>query len=755
MRGRHRPGIDAPSNDSRDTAEARLITRTTGLASFIAFAGFLAGSSPLVFWRDSAEFAMLGHNLDIGHPAGSPAFSIAEKWFDLLPLGAISYRPVILTMLFGALSAALLARLVAEIGRDAGQPAAGAAGGLLAAFSFAFAPALFEWTVAPEVYTGQLAAMFGVLFLAWRARAGGAGIDRRIFYLAGLVLGLGCGMHMATVLLAPGLAFLLFASHPRPRLARDFALFGLFFTVGFSVYALLPIRSVTEPPFDYGNVETGPAFFAHITGRAYSDVLASFPWPRAAFNLRALAGHIPGELSWPAAVLTAVGTLAILRAAPVAFAAIALMIAGHFYLYIRDWSASFGYLPVLGLFAFGAGSGVVAIARRVNSNAPLQRWVNIALFAVAALVLATQSARALTRHSHARHDTMHRHARTLLDSLPPFAIYVSHLDANSYPVFFMQSVERFREDVAHVQRAWLPFPDELRRRAPSIDWSGYRPDEPFSAHRTLLAQPGRAAFWDYGWEDMGLIDATGLAPHGFLYRVVEPGSFWPLEDDPVYRERFVPIQRRGNRFEFDFTFRDIYATRHALRAKMAFDRGDYATSERDMRRAVKIDPESGQHRARLAIAQSARRNAREAYTNALAATELEPWRAENWNIRAAMEQGIGLEKESANSYARSLEINRYQFQPAVQLAALHLAAGRFGDALAKSRDALAASRSDDERALAEQTRVRALIGLGRCGEALPAIDALLFADPNDAKLEGLRRYCESRGTVPPELEPRP
>ena len=212
---------------------------------------YLAGSSPLVFWRDSSEFSMLGHNLDIGHPAGSPTFSMVEKLIDLLPLGSIAYRSTLLTIFFACGAAALLAWIVLRLAAVAGLKwPMGEIAALFSVSAFAFSPAWFDWVVAPEVYSAQVLIILAILAVVLVVRdAEEKGVqDRRWIFVAGFILGLSFGIHMGTILLAPGIAFMLFIPNRSVLNFRNILLFGCFVLIGFSVYVYLPVRSSTDIP---------------------------------------------------------------------------------------------------------------------------------------------------------------------------------------------------------------------------------------------------------------------------------------------------------------------------------------------------------------------------------------------------------------------------------------------------------------------------------------------------------------------------
>ncbi|MCZ7582753.1 MAG: DUF2723 domain-containing protein [Deltaproteobacteria bacterium] len=700
-------------------------------------AAYLAGAAPVLFWRDAAEFSMIGFNLDIGHPAGSPAFAMAAKALSFLPLGSIAFRAVLVTQLFAGAAAALIAWIVWRVARtmDAPWPVPELAG-LLASVSIGLSPAYFDWVAAPEVYSAQIAIVVFLLALAVRTDASAAA-DRRAVFLGTFAMGLGCGFHMGTVLLAPGLALIYLGAKNGKTHLRDIAVSGLFFAIGFAAFALLPVRSLTEPPFDQGNPETWTAFLAHVTGRRYSGIIHSFPWPRIVYNLRALAGHFPSQLTWPVALLAPVGLFAVAVKRPLAALGIAVAVAGHLYLYIKDWERAFGYLPLFALAAILAGVGAAALLRRPA------RGVAIRAAAVVAAVFAFQAHRAIADHALATDDLAHRHARGLLNASPHGALVVSFQDANSYTMFNLQSIERYREDVVHLHRTQLAAAGYLARKFPALDWDAFARDaESGLADALLRVARGRAVYWDYGWEEGGDVPPDRIEPEGFLYRVT-PGPAWPdfRRSAEIFARYFAPVEKLSFEHPSDFTAREIYARRHLLDAKYRFDRGDKAGARAAVDRALRLRPDFGTIHARLAVLLAADGDLPGAYDAARRATLLEPVNPENWTARGDFARLTELEDDAVASYRAALALNRHQGRPAAALGALLLGRGEFKEARETAEEAMVAAARRGERVRLRGVIARALIGEGKFEEASGVLRAVLGEAPDDERSRELLDYC--------------
>ncbi len=601
------------------------------LAGLAVLATYLACLAPGVFWRDSSEFVFLGHQLDIGHPAGSPTFSLLTKALSFVPLGSLAWRANLFSALAATAAVLLLwlatARWVRLLGLA--SPSLAFAFGACAGLSFAFSASFWAWSEVAEVYAGQAAMLAGLLWLT--AAAIESRLDPRLVGTLGLVLGLSCGMHMVQILYAPAFGLALVWAPPFRIRWRTGITLVLFFFIGFAVYAYLPVRAATNPIYNYGNPVTWPAFLAHITGRQYGGIVHHFPWSAIFHNLWLLAGHVVEELNPLLALAVVVGLVAFASRQVRGFALFALLLLGHLYLYVKDWSKAFGYIPVFLLCAWVGAVGLAwiwrLIAARLNTAAARSAvlWVG----ALAVLMGAWGSTRHLGQCDLSAHDLTYRHGRAILSSLPEAAVLVGYQDHLAYNTFYQQLIEKWRPDVTFIHRAWLPFPAEIERRFPQLRLDGYRPDEPFSAQAMLLANAGSAgAFWDYGWEMQPWIDQARLRPHGLVYQVAPQawdGAAVPA-DEGLWADVFWPIvasplvSPRG----YDWTAQEIYARAFHLRAKIHADAGRWTQAVHEEERAVVVRPDFAEGRAFLGLALLADRRPAQARAEIDRAVRLDP-----------------------------------------------------------------------------------------------------------------------------------
>lgn len=715
-----------------------------GLAVFTVY---LAAMAPGIFWRDSMEFCLLGHQLDIGHPAGSPTFSLLSKALSFLPLASLAWRANLLSVL-GALAAVFLLYRAAVAWLETlrfAAPVPARLFGAVAALGFAFSPAFWSWSEVAEVYSLQAAVLAGLLWMA--ALAYQAADDYRWPAAIGLLLGLSCGIHMVQILYAPafGLA-LCVGSRWRLRWRGLLLMIGFFF-LGFAVFAYLPVRSSTGLPYDYGNPETWDAFLAQITGRKYSGVIHHFPWQRIGFDLKSLFSHFWDQLNPVLAVGALIGLGVLAARAPRLALLVILIFFGHLYLYIKDWYRAFGYIPLFLLEALLGGLGLARLGqwatRRGKSGAA-------GLIAAAALLSAGVAVWGVGRNwaecDRHTHDLAQRHGNGVLASLPTGAILVGFQDALAYNMFYQQLIEKWRPDVRFIHRVWLAYPDELARRFPALRLADYDPNRPGDAQRMLLASAGPGGvYWDYGWETQPLIEPANLTPHGVIYRLAaEPwDGVQTAADRDLWRKYFLTVLNsplvapRG----YDWTAQEIYSRAFHLRAKLQVDARRWPAAEAEAKLALHIRPDFAEYHSFLGLVYLAEKQ----YENALAemdeALQLDSLCAPCYYYRGQLHAALKDRQGSLADYRRSFALQPANLDLAISLAHAYLINGMPAEALsvlAQHRRGNLNRRQWVENLVLTAATYRQL---NRCGDVAATLYQLRRLEPGHPAIKRFGQDC--------------
>ncbi|MDP8256889.1 MAG: DUF2723 domain-containing protein [Candidatus Alcyoniella australis] len=548
----------------------------------VVFAVYLLTAAPGLYWRDCPEFVLVAFGMDISHPAGSPAYAMLGKLATMLPLGSIAFRVNLLSCLGAALAAWALFEAARRLLRRMLPQDAPAwtleIPALLAASMCVFSLSLWTWGVVAEVYSLEVALLAAAIALALgpgpRSANRPGGPETTM-----LLLGLASGVHINMALTLPVFALYFLFERPGPRL-RTVLLAALAFAVGASVYLYLPLRSLADLAYDFGNPETLRGLLIHVTGQSHVDSLSiPAPWPVVLRNLSLIPGFVVSEFGWPYSLLALCGALIVLaRRGP------ALLLygssAGTLLLFARTWDVAFGYIPIFALLAIVGvlplGLLFAYLVRRENAQG-FERGRAAQLFtvlaALAALIAPAAAHYPLCDMSKERNTDFF--ARELMRSLPTEALVVTHHSGLSYPLFAMQTVWRMRPDVVHLHRAHLSDPYDVAARYPGMEPLAQH-DEDDLAQRLERVALTRPLYWDYPLEGRPLLDAKLFSSAGAfaLYEPEGPGFSQQLlaqSDDPLFKTLLLPTMMLIKRDPRDWSGRQLLAQICTARARLALN----------------------------------------------------------------------------------------------------------------------------------------------------------------------------------------
>ena len=375
----------------------------------------------------------------------------------------------------------------------------------------------------PAVHLSALVAAPAAIVLAAR---GPAAAERhadwlfdRVMTLAGATIASAGIGRMQPALIAAGIAVAAIGeiACARSRAPSRVARLAALVAIAASALLVLLVRARFDPAINQGNPATLPALADVIARRQYA-VAPLLPrsapvWLQVANVFQYVDWQV--AMSWGAGIMTsplrvlatvawlgmgATGWRAMRRDAPtLALALATLALAGTFgvaaYLNLKAGaSLGWGILPddaphearerdyffVLGFWAWGclAGAGAISLVRRFRAPAPM------ALAFVALPLIGNWPGADRSREPEG--SAARSFAQALLDASPPNSVLFLDGDNDSYPIWYLQEVERVRRDVLPVTVPLLPanwYPSEIARRS-GLRWA----DEPVPGAATLSDQ---------------------------------------------------------------------------------------------------------------------------------------------------------------------------------------------------------------------------------------------------------------------------
>jgi hypothetical protein len=424
----------------------------------------------------------------IAHPTGYPLYLLLARLFQFLPLGSLAFRTNLMSALAMALAGSMVCDLVIRSISTRKTVSAGS-GGLAAGLAFGLAPVVWSQAVITEVYALQ--ALLTVLVLQVYTLPE-ANIDRRwIDGLRGVLLGLAVCNHLTGLLLVPA-AVLVGALHSRstPRFDRaslPTQLLG--FVAGLALYLILPLRALTQPPVNWGNVTSLERFWWLVSGGLYqsSNLQASLPalWER----IQSFAALLLEQFGSSGLLLGLLGLVVFgSRSRLYLLTAWTALAYSAFALFYRSVDFQVYLIPALLSLAVWMGLGLSGAAQR---SAPRYPWLGTALAVCFILYLGVRSVLFIGQVDASKDTQAETFGSEVLSSAPQEAILFVRGDRAVFTLWYFHFALDERPDLALVAEDLLHFDwyqETLRSTYPAFVVTG-----PFPWPETIAREnPGRA-----------------------------------------------------------------------------------------------------------------------------------------------------------------------------------------------------------------------------------------------------------------------
>jgi len=437
------------------------------LSFVLPFALYMATLAPSVTFFDSGEFMTAAASLGSAHSPGYPLFLMYVKPFTWLPLGNIAFRINVATAVSSSLACLMVYVLTSFMLKkevlvedQRFNLVAVKLAALAAAVLFGVTPRLWLQSNHDKPYPllAFIAAIIFFLLLKWQEQYR-EGVERPSYvYVCTFLAGLAMAVHQTIVLLLPAWFLMITLNDWRMLTrAKELLLATAFALLGFAVHLYLPLRALSKPLLNWGDVKTVDQFLWHFLRRGYP----SEPPTRdvALLWAQVSAFNIPREFTWLGVALALLGLVhlwsrnrTVLIAYFVSVAVFLLVIAGYFNTRMEMvFLTEEFFTPLYLLTAVVVGVGLFRLLAYAVRTARLPEHIGTPVYGVVALLFFTLPS-ALCAVNYFEND-QHKnyiafdYALNSLRSLPQDSILFTWGDSGAFPLWYLQGVERMREDI--------------------------------------------------------------------------------------------------------------------------------------------------------------------------------------------------------------------------------------------------------------------------------------------------------------------
>lgn len=579
---------------------------------------YLLTLAPSVTFFDSGEFITAISCLGSPHSPGYPFFVNYGKPFTWLPFGSVAFRVNFATAVSGALACygtyLLTLYLLQNEQINANEKLdrfvkKGAA--LAASIAFCCSPRLWLQSNHDKPYPllAFIVAITLYLVLRWRDSYRDGSEKPSFIFMAAFLSGLATGTHQTIILMIPSFAFLILTMNWRIVFrVRDFIAAFVFGILGFAINLHLPIRATKFPLLNWGDPQTKEQFLWHFLRKGYPSEKVERGWSLLWSQINAF--NIPFEFTSFGlfVMLIGIGVYFFKRRDEILAYLIALIcflavIVGHFNApYELIFLTEEFFTPLYMFSTLFIGMGLYYLTSRILlliSSKTISENISFGgSFALLALLLLPATVCGLNYVKNDQHNNYvaYDYASNVLRSASTGAVLYTWGDSGAFPLWYIQGVEKMREDLDLVHTPHLVFDWYLDGFPRLFNNSILRriPLESQSPENVLLLAaaeqyPVRPVLIDYSTRFSVPFAGYKFMQKGITYQLYAAGS--PVKTTP------------------DMTVWDLYATRGFMGKEMFFrdlDTGKailiYANSRIEVAEALIMDSRLGDGLESLRIA---------------------------------------------------------------------------------------------------------------------------------------------------------
>ena len=550
-------------------------TWTMLLAVFlISGLGYLRTLAPTVTSEDSGEFITAAVTLGVPHPPGYPLWTLLAHAFSKLPFDNPAKAVNFMSAIFGSLAVVMLTLCGLRLGLN--RITAGAVG-----LIYAFSERFWSQAVIAEVYTLNSFLFFTCIYFLLGYRDSRSSRD---LTKAGIVFGIGLANHyMLMLLVSPALVgYVIFIAGCQegkkwrvPPMSNPFwkqlVVAVLASCAGLIFYLYLPWAASHNPPINWGDPSNLDRFLAVLTRKTYRSLdfgAAPTIGTKLLFLLdflRMLCTQYTPYLVVPGLILAA-SCGGVRRAERLLFAGI-ILLNGPLLIYILHFTfeeenrsrVEEYYLPAWGCVALLMGLGLESRIRGLTRS-----WRYGIPLAAALLVFLANHKECDFSQNRLSYDYNH----AILESLEKDAVYFPAGDYNSFPLLYLQAVEKMRPDVlladitGTLSKEALAYARTLNPQADTLNMADAQ---------ALMAEKGTRPIYFTDKSDCRIRGKYRLHPWGWVYRLETPATPLPAKKPVLGMGK---MSNQNNPTPVDDLGNSILSSVHLMEAENAFVAGD-------------------------------------------------------------------------------------------------------------------------------------------------------------------------------------
>jgi hypothetical protein len=458
----------------------------TALGVFIAvLAVYWTTLPPTVTGEDAGELIVAAYKLGIPHPPGYPSWCILAHPFTWLPIGSIGFRVALSSAVFAAGACSVLSLVTIKL--TSNRIAA-----LMAGLVLAFSAEFWEQAIIPEVYALNVLFMSisVLLMVLWYESH-----RPKLLLIFSFVVGLGAANHNTMQLLAP--AFLLFVLSVDRQPLKRWKLYGGCIGIAASTlvltYLYLPIRSLANPPVDWGNPETWDNFLAMVKREQFNFMFNQYDRSFGLFieQSKTLLGYVSGSFT-PLGLLFLPLGLWILwkrnRHLTGFVAGLSIVLSLVFMVVLNYgstkqdiWINNVFFIPFFWFIALCFGAAADIGMKKFARNTVEQYGIACMAFVLVAFLAFSHYSTVDKSDYHFAED----YGRNILNQLDENALYIPTADHATFPLMYLQTVEGLRPDV-HIGNKYGYIDAELYEGIDDEIKSTFRPRIPTQSQEDYI-----------------------------------------------------------------------------------------------------------------------------------------------------------------------------------------------------------------------------------------------------------------------------